>query len=589
MVAVIADIRVLANNTAKLHMTQRAGGTMFWNKRHSEGTPIMTIHSHRSTHQLLGCSIYLCWLLLSSAGFAQTQTPLTYERIIELVELEVKEEKLLALIQSQPTVYTLSPAQVARLKSAGASDAVIAALSPKVGAMIESDTSDYVIILDVSASMKETSRDGNSKWQVARKAACDLINEIPAGLSIAIVVYGHNLNKPCDVEVIRALSPLAEAEKGQIVSRISSLEPAGKTPIGKSLQVAAAQVAGSHGIAKLILITDGIETCNGDPVAEAAAFVAASSKGRSIDVIGFDLADQESGPVSMIAKSGKGKYTEAKTGEELTTAINSVKQEMSQVLKTTDGAIKLSSSKSPAAPTQLPIDRYTTARLAPKNEHYWQVDFPAGKFTIVYDVKTSNDSRQVLGEVALGTYDGSKFTLEEKASVYANEVRARNVINIEFSKPTQKLIRVTSLPGMTGLEDYQIGVFGAESNFGVPFLVNSPEVRRLALGQTVTSPLLGTDPAFFKDRSIVYKVTLPPGDFKLECTWIKEKGNKSDGVRAIRMLDEQGVFQKSVSSGIMATAAEAVLQTADETTMLLEFVSGTPKEKVQLKITPVPN
>lgn len=560
---------------------------MFWIKQISGVISTMSIH--RSTHRGLSWSVFFGVLFLGSACFAQTQAPLTYERILELTELEIKEDKLLALIQAQPTVFTLSPAQVARLKSAGASDAVIAALSPKAVAMIESDTSDYVIILDVSASMKETSRDGNSKWQVARNAACDLINEVPAGLSIAIVVYGHNVSKPCDVEVLRPLSPLAEAEKVAIVSRINGLEPAGKTPIGKSLQVAAAQVAGSRGIAKLILITDGIETCNGNPIAEAAAFVAASTKGRSIDVIGFDLADQESVPVSQIAKSGKGKYTEAKTGEELTTAINSVKQEMSQVLKTTAGEIKLSSSKNATAPTQLPIDRYTTARLAPKNEHFWQVDFPAGKFTIVYDVKTSNNSTQVLGEAALGTYDGSEFKLEEKASVYSGDVRARNVINIEFSKPTQKLIRVTNLPGMTALEDYQIGVFGAESDFGVPFLVNSPEVRPLTLGQSVTSPVLGTDPAFFKDRSIVYKVTLPPGDFKLECTWIKEKGNTSDGVRAIRMLDDQGVFQKSVSSGILATAAEAVLQTADETTMLLEIVSGTPKEKVQLKITPVPN
>lgn len=536
------------------------------------------------------------WLILSlglalmwSPSIATAQTPLTFDRILDLVELEVKEEKLLSLIATQSTVFTLSAEQVSRLKTAGAPDSVIAALSPKATTMIRSDTSDYVIILDVSGSMKETSRDGNSKWEVARRAACDLITNIPPGLSISIVVYGHNVHKPCDVEVIRPLTPLTEAEKVQIVARINGLEPAGKTPIGKSLQVAAQQVAASRGIAKLVLITDGIETCKGDPVADAAAFVAGAGEGRSIDVIGFDLPDQESSAVSLIAKSGKGKYTEAKTSVELAKAFESVKQEMSQVVnKSSAGFVKLKKSKDPSMPTLLPINSYTTARFAPQEQNYWQVDFPAGKFTVVFDVTASDNTPPVSGEAAIGTFDGSEFKVEKSVFVSENIVRKREVINLSFAQPTSKLIRI-SASKLSDLTDYQIGVFAEKTEFGVPFLVNSAEVLPLTLGQQVTSPLLGLDPAFFKDRCVVYKIALPAGDFKIDCKWIKESGNKRDGIRSISALDEQGVFKTLVVGTTLETQVTTTLKTADAQIVLLEVSSGTPREKVILSVTEIEN
>ncbi len=539
---------------------------------------------------------HLRWLVLSlglalmwSPSIATAQAPLTFDRILELVELEVKEEKLLSLIAVQPTVFTLSADQVSRLKTAGASDSVIAALSPKAKTMIRSDTSDYVIILDVSGSMKETSREGSSKWEVARKAACDLITNIPPGLSISIVVYGHNVNKPCDVEVIRPLAPLTEAEKVQIVARINGLEPSGKTPIGKSLQVAAEQVAASRGIAKLVLITDGIETCNGDPVANAAAFVAGAGEGRSVDVIGFDLPDQESSAVSLIAKSGKGRYTEAKTGVELAKAFESVKQEMSQVVKKSSaGFVKLKKSKDPTMPTVLPINSYTTSRYNPGEQNYWQVDFPAGKFTVVFDATASDDKPPVSGEAAIGTFNGSEFKVEKSVFISENVVRKREVINLSFAEATSKLIRV-SASKLSDLTDYQIGVFAEKTEFGVPFLVNSAEVLPLTLGQQVTSPLLGLDPAFFKDRCVVYKIVLPAGDFKVDCKWIKESGNKRDGIRSISALDEQGVFKTQVVGTTLETQATATLKTADEQTILLEVSSGTPREKVIISVTEIEN
>ncbi len=524
----------------------------------------------------------------SAPVFGQSPTPVTFERVVELLELEVREEKLIALINSQPTVFTLSDEQLARLKKAGASEAVIAAMIPKGNAVVESDITAYVMILDASGSMLESAGDGKTKWSVAKQAATDLIMGIPEGLAMSVVIYGHDKARACEVDVLRPLLPLTKADRSSLIQRINSIEPVGKTPIASSLRLAASLMNQSRGMSKLLLITDGLETCNGDPVAEAKAFASSVPTGRSIDVIGFALPSDESTAISRIAVDGKGKYFDARTSNDLVKAFDQVKQDLAQKLAVTDGAIKLTASKDPNVATELPVGRYTSARLGPNNSHYWLVRFPAGKYTLVYDVKTADDSQSgLIGSAALGSYDGTNFQEELSTSVSANEIRGRNVINVQFEAPTTKLIRVKNGPYTTVIEDYQLGVFAEDSNFGIPFLVNSPEILPLPIGQSVTSPLLGVDKDFYKDRDVYFRVRLPEGDFKLDVQWSGSQPQEFACIRAVHSYDMQGVHKSTLESLSSEKQCQLKLQTADETEFLLKVRAAARQEKVVVKIVPM--
>ena len=83
------------------------------------------------------------------------------------------------------------------------------------------------------------------------------------------------------------------------------------TPLAASLDAAAADLSGAEGNSVVILVTDGLETCDGDPVAAAANFVRDHPQ-RKVHVIGFATGSQEvSDQLRQIAVSGNGLFFDA--------------------------------------------------------------------------------------------------------------------------------------------------------------------------------------------------------------------------------------------------------------------------------------
>ena len=535
------------------------------------------------------CGAFACMFLTCSLSYAQSSGAVTYDKVLELLQLEVKEEKLLKLLKDQPTVFTLSDGQIADLKKAGATDSLLSAMKSAPKSVVESDIGGYVMILDVSVSMLETVSDGQSKWEAAKKSASELITNVPDGLSLALVVYGHNKAKPCDVEILRPLAPINGEGKAALTRRIQQLEPSGNTPIGKSLQVAAEQVNNSRTPAKILLITDGIETCKGDPLGEATKFANSDIEGRTIDVIGFGLKPEEIESVSKIAENGKGKYFGAKDSQELSIAFELAEQELFQKLSKTEGAVKLASSKELTKPTELKVNTYTNARLSAGNSHYWKVDFQPGKYVLVYDMHTA-DYRYtgIHGSAHVGVNRGGEFFSEQRAEVIFNGVRGRNTLELQFSSPTTKIIQVHCAKSNSSLHDYHIGVFEKGTKFGVPYLVNSAEIRQMDLGKPTTSPQLGATPEFHSDNVVCYKVKLPAGDFVVDIKWTDGAGSDVNGIqRCAWVCNEYGIYKSNLVTGQSERDAKVKLQTADEQEVIMAFQAAKRNEKITVKITQV--
>lgn len=180
------------------------------------------------------------------------------------------------------------------------------------------------IIVDASGSMfAKVPGTDKQRWQVAQEALNSLVDSQSISEKTLVVVrtYGRQRGNDCsDLEVAQDLSQFnPEGLKGVI----TGLKPAvgGMTPLAASLRAANEDLARTEGNTVIILVTDGLESCNGDPVAEAANFVAGTDQ-RQIHVIGFTIDEQEArDQLNEIAEKGKGLYFDAGNSAQLAEAL----------------------------------------------------------------------------------------------------------------------------------------------------------------------------------------------------------------------------------------------------------------------------
>jgi hypothetical protein len=165
-----------------------------------------------------------------------------------------------------------------------------------------------LFILDGSNSMWGQI-DGVAKIRTAKDVLSALMSDLPADTSVGLMAYGHRVTDDCsDVET---LAPIGSQTAQQIADKVRSITPKGKTPIAVSIRSSAANFSGLDGRNnQVVLISDGIESCDGDPCAEAAA-LAAQGIGVRVNVVGFDVDSETRAQLECIADKGKGRYFDA--------------------------------------------------------------------------------------------------------------------------------------------------------------------------------------------------------------------------------------------------------------------------------------
>ena len=176
------------------------------------------------------------------------------------------------------------------------------------------------IILDASGSMSGEI-DGRRKIDIAHEALAALVGKLPDRTNVALRAYGHRKGGDCsDVEL---LTPLEALDRSALTARINAVNPAqkGMTPIGTSLEQVAQDLQGAQGDVLVVLVSDGDETCNGDPAQIATRIHAGNPKIR-FDVIGFNVGPEEwRARLSGIAQGGGGSYFDAKDAAQLVDAL----------------------------------------------------------------------------------------------------------------------------------------------------------------------------------------------------------------------------------------------------------------------------
>jgi hypothetical protein len=200
-----------------------------------------------------------------------------------------------------------------------ATTAFAAALLVAPAAMAEPAST--IVIMDGSGSMWGQI-DGRTKLEIARETAAQVLGAIPDGQILGLMAYGHRTRGDCsDIELV---VPPGAGTAAAILEAVRTMRFQGKTPLTESVRQAAAALRSSEAPAAVVLVTDGIETCEADPCAMASELEAAGVD-FTAHVIGFGLSREQGAQVACIADNTGGRYMEAGNaaalGEALVAAV----------------------------------------------------------------------------------------------------------------------------------------------------------------------------------------------------------------------------------------------------------------------------
>lgn len=210
---------------------------------------------------------------------------------------------------------------------------------------IESTPINVVMIFDASGSMA-AQIGGETKMEIAKRATSKFLGTLTdPRIQLSVVVYGH---KGSNAARDRALSCagieevywLGKVDSTLARSKFQSLAPTGWTPIAQSLQKAQdilkkASTGKEHNL--VLLISDGEETCGGDPVATTKS-IKQSGLDVTINVIGYDVGGTTEDQLRAIATAGDGIYTSVKNEKD----FDAIFQQQENMLKRMDYAVRRS-------------------------------------------------------------------------------------------------------------------------------------------------------------------------------------------------------------------------------------------------------
>jgi len=174
-----------------------------------------------------------------------------------------------------------------------------------------------MIVMDGSGSMWGQI-DGRTKLEIARETVAGVLADLPDDRVLGLMAYGHRERGNCaDIEL---MVPPAPGSAGAILDAVNAMRFQGKTPLTEAVRQAAEALRSTETPATVVLVTDGIETCEADPCALAHE-LEASGVDFTAHVIGFGLTRDEGARVACIAENTGGRYFGAEDSAGLAEAL----------------------------------------------------------------------------------------------------------------------------------------------------------------------------------------------------------------------------------------------------------------------------
>ena len=182
--------------------------------------------------------------------------------------------------------------------------------------------SPILFIFDASGSMWGE-LEAEYKIDIARDVLTASIEPLPETQGLGLIAYGHRRKGDCrDVELMLQLE---NKSKDAITNALKDIKPLGKTPLAYSATLAIDQLREKNIKATIILITDGIESCDGD-LCEVVRKAKAEGIDFKMHIVGFGLKEGETKNLECAAKAGDGQYYDASDATALSDVLNEATQ-----------------------------------------------------------------------------------------------------------------------------------------------------------------------------------------------------------------------------------------------------------------------
>jgi hypothetical protein len=222
-----------------------------------------------------------------------------------------------------------------------------------------------MLVLDASGSMLQRI-DGERRIDIAKSALTGLVKDVlPSDVGFAFRVFGHKEADSCRTDLEIAPARLDRAAATAKIASVQAMNLA-KTPIGESLKLAAADIAGQPLPHLFILVTDGEETCGGDAAAVIRTLVASGADVR-VNIVGFaidELMLEET--FEEWARLGHGKYFNAKDKAELAASLRETIAVPFAVLDAAGATVATGTVNGPAIDVEAGTYRVVTQTSPPR-------------------------------------------------------------------------------------------------------------------------------------------------------------------------------------------------------------------------------
>lgn len=186
------------------------------------------------------------------------------------------------------------------------------------GQVAQAEQANTIVVMDGSGSMWGQI-DGRPKLEIARETLADVLADFPLDRGLGLLAYGHRRKGDCsDIELLVTPAPGTAA---QVLSTVNTMRFLGKTPLTEAVRRAALDLRSTEEAATVILITDGLETCEGDPCALGRE-LEQSGVNFTTHVVGFGLQGADTAALECLAAETGGRYFDAGDARALRDALN---------------------------------------------------------------------------------------------------------------------------------------------------------------------------------------------------------------------------------------------------------------------------
>ncbi|WLR57439.1 VWA domain-containing protein [Mesobacillus subterraneus] len=181
-----------------------------------------------------------------------------------------------------------------------------------------------IILLDASSSMLQQT-DGRTKMEIAKDAVKSFAKTIGQSSEVSLIVYGHkgsdsDADKGVSCSGIEEVYSMGKYEKEAFHGAVDSFDSKGWTPLAGAIQKAGEMSSSYNAHTTIYIVSDGAETCDGDPV-QASKDLIAKNVESTVNIIGFDVDGNTENQLKAVAEAGNGEYFKADNPEELKNTI----------------------------------------------------------------------------------------------------------------------------------------------------------------------------------------------------------------------------------------------------------------------------